>query len=146
MKIIKSVFLLVVFFIFATNQNAYSQDEVRAEKHENISWVRIGLVTFKPGKASAARDIIYNHFVKAGKATGNPTATSFELTAGEWHQLTIFPMNGPSDLEYSRTPQNATWWNQMAKQEGGADKAQELLNTFQSYVKNSTSYIARKKN
>ena len=100
MKIIKSVFLLVVFFIFATNQNAYSQDEVRAEKHENISWVRIGLVTFKPGKASAARDIIYNHFAKAGKATGNPTATSFELTAGEWHQLTIFPMNGPSDLEY----------------------------------------------
>ena len=146
MKIIKLVVLLVVFAIFTTIQNAFSQEEAKGEKHENISWVRIGLVQFKPGKAGAARDIIYNHFVKAGKATGNPAATSFELTAGEWHQLTIFPMNGPSDLEYSTTPEGATWWNQMAKQEGGADKAQEIWNTFQSYVKNSTSYIARKKN
>lgn len=127
---------------FLISQEVFGQRS--AEKYENVDWVRVVMVKFKAGKAGPAQDIINNHFRVAGKRTGNPMATSYEISVGHWDHMVVFPMSGPSVLEYSTTPENVDWWNQMIELEGSAEKAQEVWDTYMSYVDNSISFLARK--
>jgi len=94
---------------------------------------------FKPGKAPEALKIIHEHFWPVDKRVGRK-AIPFDLMTGEWDHVVYFPY----DMARMDTiPSAAEWWKALAEQEGGAEQAQKLFQSFVDLQANSKSEIAK---
>jgi len=134
-------------FILGGTLTVYSQELPQAQKLENQSWHQVVLVNFKPGTTNQAMNIIHNHFEKAGQKIGLPgPSLMMEMKSGDWDLMLVWNMNDIAEMNWSVTPEDESWWKQLAKQEGGADKAMTLWEEYMGYIDNSTSYLATSRN
>lgn len=137
MKTLASFIILVFWFA-----GIQAQQTSQPEKYENVSWHQIVLVDFKAGKVNEAQKII-DKFEKAGTEEGKPEM--YWLDSGEYDLMLIWDMeNGPSDMEWKRSPSSVKWWNKLVEQEGSEENAMKLQNDYSELVSSSTSYISRK--
>ena len=113
------------------------------QRMENVTWARVVLTKFKQGKRERAAEIIRDYFAKADGMTGkNSGIHGIHLNTGEWDMMYVFPMEGgPNDMTWATSPDDIAWMAQLTKLAGGADKAQALLEEFDSLVARETSYI-----
>lgn len=126
--------------------SATAQELPKAEKHANVKWYRIVHVDFKPGKADDALKIVYAHFVPAANAAGLEPARILEHETGEWDVTYIFPLSeGPTVLEWDVTPNGEKFWAELAKKEGGADKALAVFAEYADMVARAESQIVRER-
>ena len=132
--LVVSVFLLVL--------PAAAQELPKAEKRENTKYYQANLVKFKAGKADEAYGYIYDHFVPVDKKIGRKII-SFDFQSGNWDHVVYFPLEeGPGELGWITSPTEEKWWVAFAEQEGGVEKAQEMMQKFQATIAASKSEIA----
>ncbi len=119
--------------------------ETEADKFTNVKWYQVFYHKFKIGKKAEGTKIIFEHFVPVDKAVGRQVIV-FDHHTGEWDHLAYFLLDeGPRELEwrpFSR-PIDKKWWDGLAKQEGGTEKAQELIQRFEDTLADTKWEIAR---
>ncbi len=123
---------------------AVAQEVSEPSKHEG-DWYRLVHVDYKPGKTNDALKIVSEHFAPASATAETPgPVMSLVHESGPWDVTWLWHLSGgPADLEWNVTPTQAKWMAAFAKQEGGREKALELLGQYTDLVASSTSYIVR---
>ena len=113
------------------------------QRMEGVTWARVVLTKFKQGKRGRATEIIRDYFAKADGMTGKKSGIhGIHLNTGEWDLMYVFPMEGgPNDMTWATSPDDVAWMEQLSKLAGGRDKAQKLLEEFDSLIARETSYI-----
>lgn len=131
-------------FLVMSAVDGYAQETMQAKKMEGHTWHQVVMVKFKTGMADSAMKIINNHFMKAGMKmeSDSPPPQIMRLRSGEWDLMMVWTLNSIEDMEWEISPEDVKWWDQMVKQEGGEEKAMQLMQTFDKMVTNSTSYLA----
>ncbi|MDP2471714.1 MAG: hypothetical protein Q8W45_10650 [Candidatus Palauibacterales bacterium] len=136
------VLAAVLVCLFTIPSRAGAQE---AQKWEGADWYRIVQVDYYNGKADDARRIIEEHYMPAGEAAGTPTPVMLLWNeTGEWDLTIIWHMkDGPSSMEWRRSPDSVTWWQAFVEREGGEEAAEKIQEEYSSLVARSTSEIAR---
>ena len=89
---------------------------------------------FHPGKREEALNIIYSRFWTVDQVVGRKPV-AFDFATGNWDHVVFFRLHGGlADKELNRTKMQAKWYRQFEKQEGGPDKAKELMDYHESLV------------
>ena len=137
--------LLIIASFLVHPVLAEAQEMPTATRGADADWYRASFNKFKEGQAGTAREIIYEHFIKADEASGrNPIA--FNFVTGEWDHVVFFPLQGgPSDLEWDIRPIDAQWWEALAELEGGIEQAQALVRRFGEMVERTETHIVRRR-
>lgn len=121
-----------------------AQEMAAPKKHENSSWLMMVNVKFKPGKIEDAMKIINERFAPAGMAIGMTDVRVLHHVGGEWDLTLMFPMpEGPRQLEWAVTPQDAKWMAEMAKREKGMANTMALLNRYADMLAREEATIVR---
>jgi hypothetical protein len=121
-----------------------AQEMPAPKKHENSSWFLMVNVKFKPGKMEDAMKIISEHFAPAGTAIGMTDVRVLQHVAGAWDLTLVFPMpEGPRQLEWAVTPQDAKWMAEMARREKGMPNVMALLNRYADMLAREEAAIVR---
>jgi len=106
---------------------------------EKVAWYQVLSVRFKVGKADEAIKIIHEHFFKVDKAIGRKVLP-FDYKTGEWDHVVYFPFD---TSRMDTIPTRAEWMKAFEKQEGGAEQAQKLFQSFWEMVAVSKTEIAQ---
>jgi len=138
--------LLLLGMMLYLASGIMAQDEVKPSKYENVTWHRVVLIDFKPGKVARAKEII-KIYQTAGASAGTRGPVEYWFETGEYDLMAIWTLeDGPSDLEWDISPDGIKWRAALVKQLGSEEAVQKLQQEFQSLRASSTSYIARKVN
>ena len=114
---------------------------VLGAESKKVSWYQAWYFKFKPGKADEALKIIQDHFVEVDKKIGRKVIP-FNFQSGEWDHVVFFPsVLNPDRID--TIPSEEKWFAALAEQEGGMEKAQELLQRFFGLVVNFKKEIAQ---
>lgn len=93
------------------------------------------VVKYKPGKREAAMQIIFEHFMPAGKKAGTPAPMAFHFQTGDWDAAFTWKLEGGmKDLEWYTSPNNITFRTALAELEGSEEAAQALWDKYYSMV------------
>ena len=146
----RAIFIIICVVIFAFSAGgdlSYAQEEnMQSKRYENVEWKTIVHIKYYNGKRARALEIIRDHFKKAGKKAGTPGPEQYILRSGEWDMMLIWNMKGGiEDMTWERSPDGVAWRKALNEQEGGADKAQAILDEYRSLVANSSADIAMQK-
>ena len=119
----------------------------KAKKYSNVKWHSISNVDYFPNQRKEAVKIVFEEFLPALEAAGLERPLILEYaTGGEWDLTVVFPMTGgPSDLEWEVHPEDVKWLDELAKRQGGADKAEELVAKYVAMIKRYESNIVRQR-
>lgn len=126
--------------------NLTSAQEVKAEKYDNLKWYTVTFIKFEDGKMEAAKKIIDEYFKPSDADIGGAGAPVMELDLmfSEWDLMVIFPMQeGIQALEWKITPTDVEWRKAFSKRAGSEEKAKEIYQEFESYIKDYKSRLAR---
>ena len=121
---------------------SFAQETMEAKKMENQTWHQVVLVKFKPGTMDQVQEIIDKHFAKAGMEAKVPGPDIMRMRTGEWDMMFIWTMDSINDMDWEVHPDDEKWWGALVKQEGSAEKAQQLMQKYMGFIDNSTSYLA----
>lgn len=126
--------------------SGFAQEMMEAKKMENQTWHQVVLVKYKPGTIDQVQEIIDKHFAKAGMEAKVPGPDIMRFRTGEWDMMFVWTMDSLSDMNWEVHPDDAKWWNALVKQEGSAEKAQEVMQKYMGFIESSTSYLATTRN
>ncbi len=137
----KLVPLLAFIFCF----NLLQAQELKAKKHENLKWYYVSLVKFEDGKMEDAKKIIDDYFIPTDEEAGHQAPIAeLDLLFSEWDQIVIFPMEeGLEALEWEMSPRNVEWMKIFNKRAGSQEKAKEIMDNFESYIKDYKTILAK---
>ena len=142
-NIMKKVSILLVL-MFAIAAGTWAQNNLKPTKHENVTWHRIVLIKFHQGKVSRAKEIL-KIYGEAGDAAGLKGPQQYWLITGEYNLMDVWTLEGgPSDLEWSRSPNNIKWRAEMVKKLGSDEAVRILQDEYQSLIADRISYLSRK--
>lgn len=141
-QIITGSLLLCFLMMTAISSYAQEQDTPKAKKMEGHTWHQVVMVKFKPGTMDKAKKMLDEHFAKAGMDAQLEGPQMIHFKTGEWDMMFVWTMDSISDMDWEITPDDEKWWAQMAKQEGGADKAMEVMQQYMDMIESTTSYLA----
>ncbi|THD65732.1 hypothetical protein E7Z59_14180 [Robertkochia marina] len=141
MKIFVSILTCFLFTI----SGLYAQEEMKAEKYENPQWYWIVKIDFAPGKMNRAKEIIEDYFMKASEDAATPMPKmALDMTSGEYDMLVVWHMkDGIEGMNWKTSPDDVKWFQSMTKIAGSPEKAQEILNEYESYIIGSEADLGR---
>ncbi len=139
-KIISGILTLCFMLMVATSLHA--QETLKVKKMEGHTWHQVVMVKFKPGTMNEAKDIIHNHFMKAGQKAEVPGPQMMEFQTGEWDMMFVWTMDSINDMNWEIHPDDEKWWAAMVEMEGGEEEANELWQNYMGMIESSTSYLA----
>lgn len=142
MKTFKNL-LPAVALIFCFN--FLSAQEMTAKKYENLQWYVVTLIKFEDGKIDDAKKIIKEHFIPTDQASGQRgPVMGLDLLFSDWDHIVIFPMDeGIQGLDWEVSPREVEWMKAFNAHTGSEEKGKEVMDEFQSYVKNYKNMLAR---
>lgn len=122
-----------------------AQEDQGPTKWTGVDWYTVVNIDFAPGKTADAVKIIREHFMKASDAAGTPKPVMVLMdVTGPWDMTVVWKMqDGPTSLEWRRSPENVKWWAAFVKQEGSEEAARKIQEEYGSYVARSSSTITR---
>ena len=136
--------LVLLAFVAFLGTALFAQSEEPAPKKHDATWHTVVLVNFKPGKVEEAKKLI-SKFESAGETAGTPKPQQYWFETGSYDMLLIWNLkNGPSDLEWSWSPDGVKWWNAFVAQEGSEEAANKVQDDYSALISGSTSQIIRK--
>lgn len=120
-----------------------AQAQDTAQKAEDVTWARVTMTRFHPGKRDRAIEIIKNYFAKADRNSGvNSGVHGIHLDTGQWDVIYVFPMKGgPGDMAKRSTPEDEKWMAEMIKLTGSKEAAEKIIAEFDSLVAASVSEV-----
>lgn len=130
---IKSIFVTIIIAILSFTQYAMAQERTAA-KRENVSYIRVVLIKFKPGMVGAARAHIAKYFDPATLDAGNTLPITLKMQSGRWDNITFRAMeNGMGDYEWAPSPRNIAFRNSMDKLHG-EENVRKIFADFNAMV------------
>lgn len=141
----KLTFLVLALFMSAAIF-AQSSKEQTPQKYTDVTWQRVVLVNYKPGKVGDAKEII-KKYQSAGAKAGTPGPEQYWFVTGSYDMMIIWTLEGgPSDLEWQSTSNGIKWRKALVEQEGSEEAADKLQDKYSSLIASSTVHIVRKQN
>ena len=138
----KRIVLAVLALVVGLPLGVRAQETAQPEKYADVAWYEVHYTTFKQGTHDEAARIIREHFIPVDIAVGRDVIP-FDYSSGEWDHVVYFPIDGPADLEWRRSPMDVRWWATFVGQEGGADEAEALMQTFNDLIVRRETHLAR---
>ncbi len=139
----KKISLLLFVMLFIAS-GAIAQEEMKPTKYENVSWHKVVLVDYKPGKMKRAKEII-KLYQESGKAAETMAPEMIWFMSGEYDLMLIWTLkDGPSEFEWKYSPDGLKWWNEFIKQIGSKEEAEKIQAEYTDLIFSYTSYLARK--
>ena len=131
-------------FMLMTAMTGYGQEQqtMKAKKMEGHTWHQVVMVKFKPGSMDKAKNIINNHFAKAGMEANLPGPQMMEFKTGEWDMMFVWSMDSISDMDWEIHPDDEKWWAAMVAQEGSEEKAMKVWQDYMDTIENSNMVLA----
>lgn len=122
---------------------ALGQDSDTPQRMEDVTWARVVLTKFKPGKRDRAIEIIRDYFAKADGMTGKKSGIhGLHFNTGEWDMVYVFPMEGgPADMTWLNSPDDVAWMAQMVKLAGSKENAMKLIEEYNAAIDSETSFV-----
>ncbi len=137
------IFLSLLVFAGMLSPALKAQELPKAKKYEGVKWYGAVYWKWKSGKAQEGRKIVHDHLLPAAKAAGLKQL-HFHFTTGEWSGVRYVPLDeGPSALEWQVRPNTEKFWAELAKREGGAEKALEMIGKVREDTAHSKVEIVR---
>lgn len=132
--------LAVIALALFLPADAQAQELPTAHKYENVGWLMVRHVAYKPGQRNAALAIIREHFKPAADAAGLEPPKVLEHQTGSWDITLIWPLlEGPADLEWEINPWQEQWWVAFVEREG--DAATGIREEYFSKIARTTSSV-----
>ena len=129
--------VLALFLIVSIRTSAQQPEPVKFPEGQ---WYNVVSWQFATMRVDTALSLIFDHFMPAGDAAGMAGGCHRHIT-GEWHATCLFVLEeGPADLEWQTSPQDAEFMAKLFELEGEA--AMEMFQTMGAAVVRTTSYIA----
>lgn len=120
--------------LLAIGTPATAQDPPTVEKRENSVYYSVNYIKFKPGAATRAYEIIYDHFLPAATTSGGQIVV-IDFQTGPWDSAVYILMpDGPAAFEWITTEGNEKFWAALAEQEGGVEAARALFARYYDLV------------
>lgn len=121
-----------------------AQEAPKEQRMEDVTWARVVMTRFLPGKRDRAIEIIRNYFAKADQMTGVKSGVhGVHFESGEWDMMYVFPMKGGTDdLMVLTSADEVKWMAEVAKLAGGQEAAEKLLAEYESLVALEVTQIA----
>jgi hypothetical protein len=120
-----------------------AQDLPTPSQKPDSDWYQAFDFNFKLGQDDEAEQIWREHFQPAGQAL-RLEVFMFVHESGKWDMTVYVPMDGPGDLAWDPTPFAAEWWAALAQQEGGAEEARAVFDSWYSKIADANSTIVRR--
>jgi hypothetical protein len=123
---------------------AQAQNDAQAQAADEVTWARVTMIRFLPGKRDRALEIIKNYYAKADQMAGTGAGThGIHLETGEWDIIYVFPMkDGPAELaRRGDSPEDAKWMAEMVKLAGSEAEAQKIIAEFDTLIALSVEHI-----
>ncbi|MGI9260543.1 MAG: hypothetical protein ACR2QR_00835 [Woeseiaceae bacterium] len=135
--------VLAVSLVLSLSAIAQDDDEGPVTQGDDAKYLSITHVKFKAGQRESAMEIIAEHFVAAGAKAGTPgPILAIHYQTGKWDAAYIWEMaGGMADLEWYRSANDIKWFEALSELEGGADKAAELLQDFDSKIASAMTEV-----
>ena len=107
-----------------------------AAQAEDVTWARVTMMRFHPGKRDRAIEIIKDYYAKADQMSGVTSRVhGIHLDTGAWDVIYVFPMKGgPGDMAVRNSPDDAKWMAEMIKLSGSEEAAQKIITEFESLI------------
>jgi len=135
-----SILVATMAFFFGS---ATAQDGMKFA--EDARYMRVVFVSYKPGKAAEAYGIINDKFNPAGQSVGLSGPVIVHFQSGQYDAAFHWRLdNGPADLEWRITPENAKFRAALASQEGSEAAASALMDQYNSLIARTTSVIGHR--
>ena len=83
--------------------------------------------------------MIREHFWPVDREIGRK-AIPFDFLTGEWDHIVYFPHDA---TRMDTIPSQTDWWKALAEQEGGAEQAQKVFQSYMELQLNSKFEIAK---
>lgn len=133
-KLLTAVSAVALAFV-VTPSGAQAQDAA-AQAADEVTWARVSMTRFHPGKRDRAIEIIKNYFAKADAASGvNSGVHGIHLDTGQWDVIYVFPMKGgPGDMAKRGTPEDEKWMAEMVKLAGSKEAAEKIIAEFDTLI------------
>lgn len=134
-------YLLSAIALIATTMTfAYqpiAAQEYQALKIDASSYHQVAYFKYKNGSKDRAAELA-EIFKEADIAAGLDPVIDIWMLSGEWDHVAIFTLDeGPAELGYEVSKNNAKFRDALAKMVGGTDEAEKLLAEFESLIEKS---------
>lgn len=133
--------VLCTVFVLGT----LTAQDMEPKKYDDPQWYNIVYVDYLPGKYDQAMKIIEEYFQPAAKQAGTNTPKMLvELNSGPYDVMVVWHMkDGLEGMNWEVSPDNIKWRSALNNISGGADKASEILQEYQSCIASSSNNIGR---
>jgi hypothetical protein len=146
MRVFSVIMCMGIFAFFVSGDLLYAQEEMQPKRFENVEWKNIVYVKYHNGKQTRADEIIRDYFQKAGEKVGTPPPEEYKMHTGKWDKMLVWNLKGGvEDLSWQMSPDNLKWWKALSDLTGGPDKAQAIMDEYQSLVAETYKELAMKK-
>ena len=131
-----TISLAIAALFLAGPSYAQDDDDGPVTQGDDAKYLSITHIAFKPGQREAAMEIISEYFVEAGEKAGTPgPILAIHYQTGKWDAAYVWEMaGGMADLEWYRSPDDIKWFTALGELAGGADKAEEIWESYISKV------------
>jgi len=115
--------------------SAQAQD-AGAQAADEVTWARVSMTRFHPGKRDRGIQIIKDYFAKADANSGvNSGVHGIHFDTGQWDVIYVFPMKGgPGDMAKRGTPEDEKWMAEMVKLAGSKEAAEKIIAEFDTLI------------
>jgi hypothetical protein len=123
---------------------AQAQSDAQAQEADELTWARVEMTRFLPGKRERAIEIIKDYFAKADRIAGTDAGVhGIHLDTGEWDIIYVFPMEGgPAELaQRGDSPEEVKWMAEMIKLAGSQEAADKIIAEFETLVALHVTHI-----
>jgi hypothetical protein len=123
-----------------------TNNDLKAERAQNLSYWYVDMVKFKPGKRQRASELVEQYFRPIDQEMGGQSI-DIHMGTGEWDYITLFPMpGGPVDLTWLTSPDDVRFMNLLAKRAGSMEAARKIVDEWESLVARQEDHIAHTHN
>ncbi len=138
----RRIVLAVLALVVGLPLGVKAQETAQPENYTDVAWYEVHYTKFKQGTHEQAERIIREHFIPVDIAVGRDVIP-FDYSSGEWDHVIYFPIDGPAELEWRRSPMDVKWWAALVEQEGGVDEAGQLVQSFDQLIVRREIHLAR---
>jgi len=115
------------------------------QENDDARYVRVTFVSYKPGMAGKAYQILSEHYAPAGEAAGTPGPITVHFQTGPFDAAYHWQLeNGMSDMEWQRSPNRVKFRAALAKLEGSEEAAQAVMDSYNATIARTVTSIGHR--
>lgn len=133
---------IIAAIIMSSTALSFAHQPIAAQEYQELkrdanSYHQVAYYKYKNGSKDRAAEIA-EIFKEADIAAGLDPIIDIWMLSGEWDHVAIFTLDdGPAELGFEISPNNAKFRDALAKMQGGTDQAEALIAEFESLVEKS---------